>query len=90
MLYQLSYFRNTNILKSYDYNLTIAGAKVREIFNSANFFEFFLRNCAVLVLFLNFANCAQLLFSLLFLSILELLAYRLLVYCAEDIVDKLL
>ena len=37
VLYQLSYFRNTNILKFYDYNFPVASAKVRQIFYSANF-----------------------------------------------------
>ena len=42
VLYQLSYFRNTNILKFYDYNLSIASAKVLQIFYSPNFFASFL------------------------------------------------
>ena len=38
VLYQLSYFRNTNTLKFYDYNLSIASAKVLQFFYPANFF----------------------------------------------------
>ena len=42
VLYQLSYFRNTNTLKFYDYNLSIASAKVLHFFYPANFFASFL------------------------------------------------
>ena len=43
VLYQLSYFRKTNILKFTCATFSIASAKVHHFFYSANFFATFLR-----------------------------------------------
>ena len=48
VLYQLSYFRNTNILNFTTTTFSIASAKVHQIFYSANYLQTFLR------FFLNF------------------------------------
>ena len=53
VLYQLSYFRNTNILKFYDYNFPVASAKVRHFFLFCKFFTNFFWKIASFYMFID-------------------------------------